>query len=501
MRTPKGAFLTLLIASAVAIVGVLPQVTEAMPPPGSIRAWLLAMNQVKIDGISVFFHNPEDLTNCPVGGGSCFQRLTFGTPAASVGIRVYSSANPVYSGQSVAVTAVLWLSDGAAPLIDLNGTRNDANQMWQTIPYPVGHPESPWLSRQQNEIHYPDTLTSFSETSNYYILSGQRVSNRYDRPDVIQSVVYNAPEVTAPTTFATYAQYYYSADAAAPVLVDGTPEAFLAVNPRQQKVEVSGGPAVVDQLSSASRLVPTDVRGQTIITQNAVLACSWVVADIQSDCTANPPTTIGLYTRASTTRNQAWETLTRTMSKLAQERGSFLNSNDNTQITNGIKSFLERPASIWKASRGEVLFVTTSADVVIDPSTNITVNGKKIVVFTNASSVTWAKNVTVPTGKADSSFYKFATVMFANGGNVTLTGDSYNGAFLSKGDVTIGGSGSTATIKGLIVANGALNITRAVDPATNRVIARITYDPSFQNGTVVGLSPFVLPLVSEGADR
>lgn len=476
----------------------LPAISHAAPPPGGVRWWwFTGAPPTNLDQVLTYFHVPED-----VNKESNFMKLNYGNPPSSQQITTYDVSAPVKSGQPIAVTSLLWLDPQAGPL---TGTRVDAVQLQQSIPYEGenGCSESNpnWPSPKQGQRLFPSNFI-FGQKGNFYVASGQTVENNNSgRPDVYLTTTYIAPVVTKETNFCVTARAYYSADSAEP-----TPGVsvvrLVKVIPDQQRVEVkSGSVAVRDQIGS--KFVPADTTGQTLVTTQNTVSCAWVATGSSTNCDNTKLRTFGSYNLknySTANRTFAWSALTKSMSTLARTQARLTATGSSSKLNEEIDQFLNEPVDPWSSSRGKVLVVGAYGDITVDRpggAFSSAFYGKKIIIFPNANSVTWQRDVVAP--KALSSSNKFVSITFADNSQQNLAKTTYDGAFISKGTINVTGSGGTQTITGLLAAD-KINFNRTITTG-EQLIATINYDPSFQDGTVAGLAPFVIPLVSEGSAR
>lgn len=502
-------------------------------PPGGIRAMLLDITpdpSVNILHYDVVVHRPVDLFTL---NGLSMPDFAAGY-AGKLDVLNGQTVNP---GEQIAVTSLLWFrpsvstdpiygipnANSSVPYMDVynfiaNPKSNafSGNQEIEKADVEVIAKMNPDLGPLGGKLESPDPFSPGRNGFAHYNWLAR--ADNTGRPDIILSVIYNVPEPVGgiQTRFDTYGALYYDYD-------DYKELEFLdryfTVNPKQPRLEVADGDIYIGS-DISNRLVPTSHAGQ-VITSNGDISntnkCSWIDSLLDKpDCT-NALEQIGSYSfSADSTKNEikARQSLYKSLSKVAQETAEIENGTAENLVATKIKNFLTRSQSDLYA-KGEVLIVTNRFDGDPTKGNDITVRGKKMVVFAGGGNPKFEGYV--KTNGDD----QVAFVLLGNG-TMQLFGRSgssipestaqFDGAYISldvtpdvvtgnygKGTVLVGSNSesSPVTVNGLLVAD-TIRVDRVV-PVNSDYVLKVNYDGRFLNGSIMGLSPFLRPLVSEAS--
>ncbi|MDO8471743.1 MAG: hypothetical protein Q7S64_01145 [bacterium] len=541
----------LLAVFSLTVLYVGPQPVRAMPPPGSIRGFLLAGGNQTGDVLRVvtFFHDP-----CDIGGSAlpsysdsdglhtCSgpNKITQLIPTQPINTSV-NLINERFTGQSIAYTVAVWLkpttqwqptngqvmlfgdlprSNIISQVIDDDGNRDIIYQLID----PVGG--SPGNISKLNSPLTGNIGISYQNDK----ASGDNT----DQPDLILTILYrNLPTpVGGNEAYFTASGYLLYPD---PVLTypGGSPSFLLKQSPRKQTISVEQGDIFIGN-SISDRLLPNDhFAGQMFITSNGAITnankCSWLPATQQSECDSDKLTQIGTYLFENTSTNAvaanqvngkqqgaARDALRNAINKAAQENAQ-LSTGGNSAISTvqtTIRHFLNAPQTRWRYPNGQMLIFTQPVTGDVTDGSSIQVLGKKVVVFAGGGNIDFNGTVTTPAP---------AKVAFISLGNSTQTligpaasepGGStphFDGAYVAL-DVTRDSAGNftetgqinirskTGVDSNPLIINGLLaatniDVQRQVT-STEKHLVRIFYDSTFAQGNLIGLSSLIRPLAS-----
>lgn len=515
-----------------------PRLTRAMPPPGGIKFCLFTgvcdptiPQESKVKEVKVFFHGAG------VVDPSCSQLENISSDDYQPWNTVGGPMPSVSTGGSVGLSMLVWLKDGKS-LQAANGDITGVN-LW--MQYPISNVGTSFTtdifggganyvcSKINGSQTVPNFWASKPDDGNGWGNSSggqQAIEAGTSGPDLIFSLVFNnvMPNLQQETTFNTQGGLYFRANwpsESSYTPLDGR-STSINVRPQAQSVDIHTGDVAIKNGFGDNRIILNNQGGQTVITDRQLNNCDWSSPALHQKCLDSDGVKkyVGLYlTNLFSTANldQAKTELKKTLSKVAQETAEIYNSNDQNQINQHINDFLRRNYNPWLHPRGEVLIIggdLSNLDVKSLTGRNFEVRGRKLLVFSSSTrgfQVNWKDYV----GYAnDSGPNKLASISLSGSqvleGNPNLADSDprFDGAFIATSlsgrtdnRITIGGGPDypPVTINGLIMAD-QIAVTRQVNPA-NPTIATINYDPSFQNGGLLGLSPFIRPLVSEGGSQ
>lgn len=523
MKIKRRQSLFALIFSLFALVLFVssPAFTKAIPPAG-VRVWLFNRAPTASDiiqdvvtvvhktyDINSYCENNEDPDGCSGAADSTdLLQSTIANPANKLTL----IGEPLYAGDEVAVSTMVWLQDGVS--LDL------PVDLFMSFPTITSGPFTGQNITTVTPIIFPPITATPILADNpedhgiYRSFRGEMiklpnaVSNNSTRPDIIFSYVIsllpNSPDTNGNQY--TIRTGIFDAGGTDPILTSG---GSFMLKPRNQYIAVEEGNAFVNGLNNANKLVFNNTKGQTIVSNGPISGkCDWVDPAIAAKCDGKLDW-IGSHSFANDSQEKAdvaRVALRQSLSKAVQEIAEI--HKDSSSADNKIKTFLERPqtgVTKVKYPNGEVLLVMGSGGLFLDTG-DINVQGKKLVIFSGYDTVNWRNSNINEIGGA-----KFASIVLSgiqvldnrNGGPA-----NYDGAYIALdisppyntlSRVHVAGDGGTVTINGMLVADEIL-INRTVTAGTEE-IAKIRYDSAFQNGGLIGLSPFIRPLVSSGTTR
>jgi len=445
----------------------------------------------------------------------------------------------VNPGEQIAVTHLIWFDENVSSDPQFGLPSANSSQPWQDVYDFISNPKSNAFAGGQeisriNQLGKMVTSGGFSSALTSGLdphasgVSGtvhygpNAAADNTGRPDIITSATYTIPEpITGiQTRFDVYSALYYDYD-----FISGSSryreldfgESYFFINPRVPKFEVRSGDIFVGS-GLSDRLVPTGPAGQVITSGTDIKnsnACSWITNQLlKQECLSTPLQHVGTYSFSdSTTANaqKARESLYKSLSKAAQEVAQIETSNNQSVVENRIRNFLQQNQSDL-LSKGEMLIIANpfSGDPV--RGSDVTVRGKKVVVFAGGGNPTFKGYIKAEANNQVAFILLGGGTMQLQGRGGAATAEAhFDGAFVAL-DVTADGGGNytssqvaitsageypPVTVNGLLVSD-IIRVSRQV-PGNSDYVVKINYDGKFISNNLIGLSPFLRPLVSEAS--